>query len=95
MFERIRKLMGGLKLGSGDRDTVRALKSSDELAREILEIAQNEAKNAPTRAQVTCILEENQDVDQVELMRNLKLYASIYGLEVVMQHDNAQTFRKV
>lgn len=87
--------MGGLKLGSGDRDTIQVTKSSDELAREILEIAQNEAKDAPARAQVTCILEENQDVDQAELMRNLKLHASEYGLEVVMQHDNAQTFRKV
>ena len=97
MFERLRRwLGGGVKLGTDDREVIYTTTNSDDLARSILQTAQETAKDAPRGAEVTTILsEKHRDVHHIELMLSLMQYAPEYGLEVVVQADDAHTFRKL
>jgi hypothetical protein len=86
----------GLKLGTGDRSTVRSTKSSDTLAREILESARKKAEGLKSGATVSVeITEAHPHIHHMELMLSFMLLASEFGLQAGTQFDNTFSFTKL
>ncbi|GAC1370234.1 MAG: hypothetical protein NVSMB39_2910 [Candidatus Saccharimonadales bacterium] len=85
-----------LNLGTEDRDVIKASKSSDELAKELLEQAQEKAKDKSSGEEVTVELTEaHRDVHHLELFLSLMTLAPRYCLNASLQQDNEQTFIKI
>jgi len=90
------KNKSGLKLATDDRTRIRVTKNSDQLAREMLEIAREKAKDLPIGAEVTVdVPREHLEVHHLELMFSFMTLASEYGLEAGVQFNNSQTFQKI
>ena len=87
---------GNLKLGIGDRDTIKMTKDSNQLAREMLEIAREEAKDlAPGETVTIQVTEDHPEIHHLELMFSFMTLAPEYGLQAGVQFNNSQTFEKI
>lgn len=86
----------GLHLGSDDRSVVKAIKSSDELARQMLERAKGEVVNSPSGTEVTVtVTEDNHHIHGMELMFSLVLLAPEYGLQAGVRFNDSFKFHKI
>lgn len=96
MIDYLRKLIHRPKPEVSEDDIVRAEITLEILARDVLQVAQDETATAPSGATLTTFLsEEHRNVGHDELFVNLERLAPEHGLRAVDHSDISYTFKKI